>query len=108
MIVDECRLDYAGLTVYRSDDLTNWQKNNVILNTKGRRTDDADQGRHADVFIVDERAFIIYFTHPDRIYDDKNVEVGQDTFEYRRSSLQVAELELISGKVVCNRDKYLK
>ncbi|WP_146659233.1 hypothetical protein [Anaerohalosphaera lusitana] len=63
---------------------------------------------HADVFVVDGRAFIVYFTHPGRVYDDKGVEKHEDTLEYRRSSLQAAELKLVDGKIVCDRDEYAK
>jgi len=29
-------------------------------------------------------------------------------FEYKRTSLQVAELELVDGELICDRDKYYK
>jgi len=109
MVVDECNLAYVGLAIYRSEDATRWVKNNVILNTPGKREDDSDQGRHADVVLSQGRAFIVYYTHPGRKYDKSNVEIWErESYPYRRCSLQVAELELVDGKIVCNRDKYFK
>ena len=90
-----------------SDNLTNWKFNNTILNNEGIRNDDNEQGRHADVKVVDDRAFIFYFTHPGRIYrNGKEVEEA-NLVRYQRSSLQVAELEYQDEKIVCNRNKYL-
>ena len=109
LIVDECNLAYVGLAVYRSDDASHWMKNNVILNTPGKREDDNDQGRHADVVLAGDRAFIVYYTHPGRKYDRNNVEIWErESYPYRRCSLEVAELELRDGKIVCDRDKYFK
>lgn len=105
-IIDECNLGYVGLHCYESDDATNWTYNTSILNTPGMRPDDNDQGRHCDVVVVDDRAFIVYFTHPGRVYASNGVEIEENTWEYKRSSLQMAELELVDGKIVCDRDKY--
>jgi len=108
MITDPCVLDFSGLDCFISDDATNWKFNNSILNSPGARPDDNEQGRHADVKVIDDKAYIFYFTHPGRVYKDR-VEVEEpDLLRYRRSSLQVAELEMIDGKILCNRDKYLQ
>lgn len=108
MLVDPCSLSYSGLRIYRSEDGTKWEPNNDLLNTVGVREDDLDQGRHSDVVVIDDRAYIIYFTHPGRIYDEKGVEKYENSWAYRRSSLQIAELELKDGKIFCNRDKYAR
>jgi len=108
LIIDPCSLAYTGLVVYKSENGTDWIKSNDILNSPGIRPDDKDQGRHADVLITDDRAFIIYFTHPGRDYDEKGVEIYKNDFEYRRSSIQAAELFIRDGKMVCDRDKYSK
>lgn len=105
-IIDECNLGYVGLHCYESDDATNWKYNSTILNTPGMRPDDNDQGRHCDVVVIDDRAFIVYFTHPGRVYRSNGIEIEENTWDYNRSSLQMAELELIEGKIVCDRDKY--
>lgn len=108
MIIDECSLGYVGLHCYESDDLSNWKRNSTILNNPGKREDDNDQGRHCDVKVVGERAFIFYFTHPGRVYDAKGIEIEENTWQYHRASIQVAELELKDGKITCDRDKYFK
>lgn len=104
-IVDPCTLSFSGLKVYESDDASNWTYNNTILNTPGQRRDDREQGRHADVLILDDRALIIYCTHPDRRYDERGVEIYEPGPVYQRSVLQIAELEYLEGKIVCDRDK---
>ncbi len=107
MITDPCYDSYTGLDVFRSTDATHWTYNNTILDTPGIRPDDGDQGRHADVQIVNNKAYVFYFTHPGRVYPKKGDE-DQDSnrLRYRRSSLQVAELEYVNGKIICNRNKY--
>lgn len=107
MITDPTYNEYTGLDVFRSNDGTNWTYNNTILHKPGLRPDDIDQGRHADVEIADGKAIIFYFTHPGRVYPKKGPEDSDENrWRYRRSSLQVAELELTEGKIICNRDKY--
>ncbi len=109
MITDPTYDNYTGLDVFVSSDATHWTFNNTILNEPGSRPDDNDQGRHADVKIVNDQAIIVYFTHPGRIYpNNQNEDPDNGVYRYRRSSLHVAELELIEGKIICNRDKYKK
>ena len=107
MITDPTYDNYTGLDVFRSTDATYWTFNNTILDEPGNRLDDNDQGRHADVKIINGQAIIFYFTHPGRIYlNNQDEDPDNGIYRYRRSSLQVAELELIDGKIICNRDKY--
>ena len=94
---------WRGLDLYRSDDAIRWEKTTEILRAAGSRTDDGDQARHAKVLINDDRAFIFYFTHPEQAPPD--VPPKDDPLKGRRTSLQVAELELIDGKIVCDRNK---
>ena len=101
MITDK----WDGMDIYTSSDLTKWNYNNSILNTRGNRPDDNVMGRHADVVITEKGAYIFYFTHPGRIYSE-GTEIYEETYRYRRSSLQIAELELQEGIMVCNRNKY--
>ena len=116
MITDPTYEEYTGLDVFSSSDASRWIHRGTILDRPGRRPDDNDQGRHADIQVIDDRAFIFYFTHPGRIYDRPGASIpglpsedpDENRLRYRRSSLQVAELELIDGKVVCNRDKFAK
>jgi sucrose-6-phosphate hydrolase SacC (GH32 family) len=100
MIVDE----WHGQGVYRSDNLTDWERNGLILDTPGQREDDGTIGLHADVVVQEDEAFIFYFTHPDR--DGALNQTGQEqTYAARRSSIQVARLDVADGKLVCNRDE---
>lgn len=63
--------------------------------------DDQVIGGHHDVVVNGDRAYIFYFTHPGRTPENK----GKDTYEQRRSSIQVAELEYKDGIISCDRDK---
>lgn len=45
---------------------------------------------------------VFYFTHPGRVnghHEDSN------SYELRRSSIQVAKLEVVDGVLICDRDK---
>lgn len=96
MIVDEWR----GQGVFRSDDLTPWEPAGLILDRPGRRPDDATVGLHADVVVRGDRAYVFYFTHPGRVEG-----VEEDSYETRRSSIQVAELDVVDGRLVCDRNR---
>lgn len=98
MIVD----NWNGQGVYSSKDLKNWrrQKEN-ILQIPGKGKDDGTNGLHADVLINNDKAYIFYFTHPGRTEENKQ----DNSYETRRSSIQVAELEYKDGIIVCDRDK---
>jgi beta-xylosidase len=96
MIVDEWR----GQGVYRSDDLVHWERNGLILDQPGSREDDGTIGLHADVVVQGEHAYIFYFTHPERTNGNE-----ESTYGTRRSSIQVAELEVVDGILICFRDK---
>ncbi len=95
MIVDEWR----GQGVYRSDDLAHWARNGLVLDQPGTRPDDATIGLHADVVVQGDDAYVFYFTHPGRVAGAEG-----DTYETRRSSLQVARLGVRDGVLVCDRD----
>lgn len=83
---------WNGLGVYVSDDLKHFTRQSEnILREPGDRTDDNVKGAHADVFVVGDRAFIIYFTHPDPDY-------------HPRSAVQMAELKIKDGKLTCDRN----
>ena len=36
------------------------------------------------------------------------MEVEENTWNYHRASIQIAELEYVDGKIVCDRDRYFK
>ncbi len=93
----------SGLDVYRSGDLENWTYQGKILDKPGTRNSDGTIGKHADVVVCGDRAYIIYFTHP---YSENAPERdGVSPLSNRHTALQAAELEVIDGKIVCDRDK---
>lgn len=97
MIVD----NWHGLGVYASTDLKNWMRQeNNLLEKPGQGEDDQVKGGHADVVVSDDRAYLFYFTHPGR-----REGVTEDTYDQRRSSLQVVELKYKDGTLTCDRDQ---
>ena len=107
MVTDPTYVECTGLDVFASNDAIHWKFNNTILNNEGKRNDDNEQGRHADVKIIGDKAYIFYFTHPGRVYKDGKEIDESNLVRYQRSSLQVAELEYKNGKIECDRNKYL-
>lgn len=95
LIVDEWR----GFAVYRSNDLDNWTFTGHILDRPGTRPDDGGIGLHGDVVVEGNRAFVFYFTHPDRTPGKPEL-----TSVERRTSIQVAELTVSDGALHCDRD----
>lgn len=99
MIVDEWR----GQGVYRSADALEWtrQSGENLLARPGNGPDDGSIGAHADVVVNSGRAWIFYFTHPERPIGAEPAPGAQT----RRSSLHVAELVLTTdGRLACDRD----
>ena len=85
---------WHGQAVYSSDDCEHFiRQKEVILGVDGTRKDDNSRGGHADVFVVGERAFIIYFTHPDPPCPRE-----------MRSAIQMAELKIENGILTCDRN----
>ena len=98
MVVDV----WSGLSVYRSKDALTWQlQKDNLLEKPGKGMDDQVKGGHPDVVVSGGRAHLFYFTHPGRRGRDAN----KDTYEQRRSSIQVVELEFKDGRLTCDRDK---
>ncbi len=96
---------WNGLSVYSSDDFVNWKRQEKnILQIPGIGQDDQVIGGHPDVIINGNKAYIFYFTHPGRIPENK----GKDTYDTRRSSIQLAELEYKNGEIMCHRDQIVK
>jgi hypothetical protein len=90
---------WKGLAVYRSNDGLAWERQPTnLLEAPGRGADDQVKGSHADVVVSGDRAWLFYFTHPGR-KDDK-----ADSYETRRSSIQVAELAFDGGWLQADRD----
>lgn len=96
---------WNGLSVYSSKDFVNWKKQEKnILQVPGTGEDDQVIGGHPDVVVNGKKAYIFYFTHPGRTTENK----GKDTYETRRSSIQLAKLEYKKGEIRCNRDQFVK
>jgi hypothetical protein len=98
MVVD----NWNGLGIYSSEDLTKWtrQKEN-ILSEPGTGEDDGVNGQHPDVVVNGDRAYVFYFTHPERTPDNRD----KNDYHTRRSSIQVAELDYLGGMITCDRNK---
>lgn len=97
MVVDV----WDGLAIYRSEDALHWTRQEQnILQQAGQGSDDGVKGQHPYVVVMGEKAYIFYFTHPGRVPGNEN-----DGYQQRRSSIQVAELELNNDEISCNRDK---
>ena len=94
---------WRGLGVYHSDDGISWTRQADILDKPGVRNEDGAFGHHADVLVQGERAFLFYFTHPCESSYHAGIHVAAG--ERKRSSIQVAELEIRDGVLVCDRDK---
>jgi sucrose-6-phosphate hydrolase SacC (GH32 family) len=86
MIVD----NWDGLGIYSSEDMIKWQRQpENILREPGTGKDDGAKGQHCDVVVSGDRAYVYYFVHQNQ----------------RITRLQVAELEYVDGKIVCDRNK---
>ena len=94
-----------GLDIYRSEDLANWTYQGKILEKPGRRNDDGCIGKHADVVVCGDRAYIIYLVEPGM--RDASPREGIQPLAGRRSAIQAAELEMQDGKLTCDRDKLI-
>lgn len=103
MITDE----WHGMRVYRSKDATNWEKQGLILDSASNRSEDRPSGAHGDVIVLKDRAYIFYFTHPGRkTHSDATMRPdGIYPFDERRSSIQVAPLEIKNGTLISDRNK---
>lgn len=92
MIVDE----WKGLSVFTSDDFTNWKKQEGRYLIDGQ--EGQDRGNHADVEVVDGHAYMFYFTD----LRETDPETGR-TIRRRGSAVKVVELkEDPDGKLYCD------
>jgi beta-xylosidase len=102
MIVDA----WKGLEIFQSNDLLQWTKqSNRILETPGTGTDDAYIGGHCDVVVNNDKAYIFYFTHPGRRKDNP---APRNSFDDKRSVIQLAELKYNNGEITCDRNEPVK
>lgn len=94
---------WDGLSVYRSPDGREWSAQpDGLLTDAGARPGDGYEGGHPDVFVVDDRAFLLYHVHQPA--GDRRYTVQGD--RARQTVLQVAELDVADGWLACDRDRY--
>lgn len=99
MIVDA----WKGMEIYYSDDLLNWTKQaSRILELPGKGKDDQAIGGHCEVIVNDDHAYVYYFTHPGR---RKDKPAARNSFDDKRSVIQVTELFYENGELTCDRDR---
>lgn len=102
---------WDGLGVFRSSDGETWtRQENNILREPGRRRDDGAKGGHADVLVQGDDAYVFYFTHPQRgpgqaAPPPASGVPGVEPYATRRTSIQVARLDLKGDEMICNRDE---
>ncbi|HKG07400.1 MAG TPA: hypothetical protein VKB19_13110 [Pedobacter sp.] len=103
MLTDE----WKGMRVHRSDDAIKWQRQGMILDRASKRNEDGPTGAHGDVVVAGGKAYVFYFTHPERERHEKADadQHGIIPFALRRSSIQGAELVYKDGTLTCNRDE---
>ena len=101
MITDE----WHGFRLYRSHDLEHWEQQGILVGDASNRPDDKPSGAHGDVVVVGDKAYIIYFTHPGRSnhHESPLNEIGNQSYQHRRSSIQCAELVFRNGTLECDR-----
>jgi hypothetical protein len=97
---------HKGFMVYESDDAAEWKFQSFILNDTGSRKYDNSLARHCSVLIKDDRAFIVYHVEPWRDYNGINI--TKQPIENKRAVLQMAELKLKDGKIICIRNELIQ
>ncbi len=92
---------WEGLAVYRSEDARRWTRveGGTLLQEPGAGPDDGAYGRHPDVVVNGERAFLFYFTHPGHAEPE-----APDGYATRRSTLHLTELEKVGERLQTDRD----
>jgi len=90
--------------VHRSKDGDTWEVqpgSPLLPDDEGTGIDDIPNALHANVVLSNNRVYMYYFTHPGRTGENKK----KDTYEQRRTSVQVVELELSKeGWITANRN----
>jgi hypothetical protein len=102
MFIDE----WKGIGAYESDDGIKYTQNSLILDKAGKRADDGYFGSHPGVALAGDRAFVFYHVHAGRKIGVDTPTLDQKGIEFKRTSLQVAEIELKDGKISCDRDNH--
>lgn len=96
---------WKGQAVYRSKDGDHWERqpgDPLLPDGEGTGLDDIPNGLHANVVTSNDRTWMVYFTHPGRVGEDKK----KDGYAQRRTSIQVVELELTrEGWITADRNR---
>lgn len=94
--------EWKGQGVYSSDDLTHFvrQDGARLLSEQGTRPMDGAVGRHVDVLTCKDHAYIVYFVH----YHDTPTAEAPSAEAHALTAVQMAELRVQSGRLVCNRN----
>ena len=102
MITDE----WHGFRLYRSSDLSNWERQGILLGEASSRPQDRPQGAHGDVVVTGDKAYVFYFTHPGRDSHPHSPlsNIGNQAYELRRSVIQCGELVFKDGTLECNHE----
>lgn len=97
---------WSGLAVYRSDDFCHWTRCSNLLTQSGHRPMDKGLGHHADVVVLDDRAFLFYFCHPyaSECQDDDAALESLTAQERNKAVVQVTELFVENGELCCDRN----
>ena len=98
---------WDGLAIYSTENFTHWSRQEGnILKEPGTRPWDDSKGNHADIVINGDSAFIFYFSRP-YVEWPKKLDDIEDTYIYQRNAVQIAELEVKDGKLICDRNKQI-
>ena len=95
---------WEGMGVYVSEDAHNWKRCKDILAEPGNRRDDGTIGNHGDVLVINDKAYIFYFTHPEVSAEQRKNPDFCWEYRHKRSSIQVAELVFENGELICDRN----
>ncbi len=95
--------EWKGIAVYQSDDGIQYTRNNLILDQSGKRPEDGYFGSHPGVALAGDRAFIFYHCHHGKTIGVKPPAEEGNSLRNKLTSLQVAELEVRDGKIICDR-----
>lgn len=91
---------WKGLLVMRSDDGTDWTRQDEhLLAEPGRAPTDRAKGQHPDVIVAGDRAYLVYFVH-----QGGEDEARADPNWHRRSVLQMVELTEEDGQLSADRN----
>jgi len=88
-----------GLGMYRSDDAVTWVRAGTLLGQPGTGPDDKAVGKHPDVILSGDRAYLFYFTHPG------TAPSHADGTDRRRTSIQVVEMKYDAVNKVLSADR---